>query len=86
MASDTLIDKSEAPNSLIDPELEPLIGPDEVGHILNQKAGTLARWRCTGRVLIPYVKIGGRVKYKPSDIKAFIAKNTKLHSGGSLII
>jgi hypothetical protein len=33
-------------------------------------------WRCTKRYPIPYVKIGRSVKYRRSDLLAFIASRT----------
>lgn len=38
---------------------------------------TLAIWKCTGRYNLPYIKIGRLVKYKKSDLDAFIEKNHK---------
>jgi excisionase family DNA binding protein len=37
---------------------------------------TLAIWKCTGRCSLPCVKIGRLVKYRKSDLDAFIAGNT----------
>jgi excisionase family DNA binding protein len=36
---------------------------------------TLAIWKCSGRYQLPFVKIGRLVKYKKSDLDAFIAHN-----------
>jgi len=33
---------------------------------------TLATWRCTGKVPIPYVKIGASVRYRRKDLDNFI--------------
>ena len=37
---------------------------------------TLVTWRSTKRVKIPYVKIGGNVRYKLGDLDAYVAANT----------
>lgn len=37
---------------------------------------TLAVWRSTGRVRLPYVKVGGAVRYRVADIDQFEAENT----------
>lgn len=37
---------------------------------------TLAVWRSTGRVHLPFVKVGGHVRYRPEDIKRFLAGET----------
>lgn len=36
---------------------------------------TLATWRCTQRQQLAFVKIGGRVRYRLSDLQAFIERN-----------
>ncbi|MBL0184914.1 MAG: helix-turn-helix domain-containing protein [Candidatus Obscuribacter sp.] len=38
---------------------------------------TLAIWKFTGSSNLPYIKIGRLVKYKKSDLDAFIEKNHK---------
>ena len=39
---------------------------------LNVTCGTLQVWRATQRYALKYVKIGGKVRYRPQDIEAFI--------------
>ena len=39
--------------------------------------GTLAGWRCTRVVEIPYVKLGKAVRYRQSDLDAFVAANLR---------
>lgn len=38
--------------------------------------GTLAVWTSTNRYPLPYVKVGRAVRYRRSDIDAFIASRT----------
>jgi hypothetical protein len=45
------------------------------------KQGTLAVWRCTGRVALPYIKVGRSVRYRVGDIRDFLQKRTRLHTG-----
>jgi hypothetical protein len=40
--------------------------------ILDQKPTTLVTWRSTKRYDLPYVKIGGKVRYSEEDLLAFI--------------
>ena len=40
-----------------------LATPKETAEALRVKEQTLATWRCTGRVKIPYLKIGRSVRY-----------------------
>ena len=45
----------------------------EAAAYLGVSAQTLAIWKCSGRVQLPFVKIGRLVKYRRSDLDAFIA-------------
>ena len=47
--------------------LSPLVGAKKAAELLNVSVGTLAVWRCTGRVNLPYIKIGRSVKYRVGD-------------------
>jgi hypothetical protein len=50
-----------------------LVGEVEAAQILGDlKPHTLRRWRCVGTVNLPYIKIGGAVRYRESDLYAFI--------------
>ncbi|MCK4869669.1 MAG: helix-turn-helix domain-containing protein [Gammaproteobacteria bacterium] len=57
-------------------QLQALLTPVEVANLLGIKIETLQIWRCTRRYNIPYVKIGGRVRYKSSDLEDFIQNRT----------
>jgi hypothetical protein len=35
--------------------------------------GTLAVWRSTGRFAIPFFRIGSKIRYRKSDLDAFLA-------------
>lgn len=53
--------------------LEPLLTPKQVSEYIGVPVNTLAIWRCTGRVNLPYVKIGRAVRYRREDVERFIA-------------
>ena len=55
-------------------EFESLLTPEESAAILSVTPGTLAVWRSTNRYCLPYIKIGGRVMYRPSDLHKFLAE------------
>jgi hypothetical protein len=62
-------------------DLEPLRTPQETSKVTRATLGTLAKWRCERRagrkrVNLPFVKIGGKVLYKVSDVREFIASRT----------
>jgi excisionase family DNA binding protein len=49
-----------------------LITPEQAAEILEVKPSTLEKWRVTGRVSLPYVKVGRRVLYRAADVMAFL--------------
>lgn len=50
-----------------------LLTDDEAAKRLGTSPNTLANWRATGRVTVPYIKIGRNVRYRAADLEAFIA-------------
>jgi excisionase family DNA binding protein len=54
-----------------------LLSRVEAAAYLGVARQTLAIWACTNRYDLPYVKIGKLVKYRKSDLDAFIAKNVQ---------
>jgi hypothetical protein len=48
---------------------------------LGVKPNTLAVWRSTGRYDLPFLKVGRLVKYRVSDLAAFLASRTASHTG-----
>lgn len=59
---------------------EKLLSEAETADILGVKTGTLQVWRSTGRYDLPYVKVGGKVRYPPPGLRAFIKRRTMLHT------
>ncbi len=58
-----------------------LIQPEQAAEVLGISPGTLQVWRSTGRYNLPYVKVGGRVMYRPEDVQAFIESRLHNHTG-----
>ena len=56
--------------------MQDLLTPEQASQRISVPTATLAVWRCTNRVTIPFIKIGRAVRYKPADIDAFVAANT----------
>lgn len=54
-----------------------LLDRREAAMYLNVKPQTLTNWACTRRYDLPFVKIGSLVRYKKSDLDAFIARRTR---------
>ena len=55
---------------------EPLLLTAQAAEILGIKPGTLDNWRSTKRVQIPFVRVGRAVRYRLSDLQAFIERGT----------
>ena len=45
-----------------------LLTPRHVAELLHVSVQTLAHWRTSRRVDLPYVKVGKFVRYRPEDI------------------
>ena len=60
--------KSAPPDSL---------SPQAAAALLNVPPGTLAQWRSSGRVPLPYLKLGGLIRYRRADLEAFVAANLR---------
>lgn len=52
-----------------------LLDPTQTAGRLGVKESTLAVWRCTKRYDLPYVKVGRLIRYRTSDVEAFIESN-----------
>jgi predicted DNA-binding transcriptional regulator AlpA len=52
-------------------ELESLLSEDQLAEIIGKPARTLRQWRYTG-VGPKYLKIGATVRYRPSDVEAWL--------------
>ncbi len=53
-----------------------LVNEDGAAAILAIKPQTLASWRCRGVNSLPFVKIGRAVRYRVSDLEAWMEKRT----------
>ena len=52
-----------------------LLTPEQAAEFLQVPVSTLAVWRSTGRVPLPYLKVGGRVRYRKDDIDCFLLQH-----------
>lgn len=53
-----------------------LISATKAADILGLKESTLAQYRWRGDKRLPWVKLGKSIRYKKSDIEAFIERST----------
>lgn len=58
-------------------QTEKLLTPKDASIYLGLSIGTLAVWRTTGRHELPFIKIGGRVRYKVEDLDNWVTSRTK---------
>lgn len=56
--------------------LPKLLKPEQVAELLQTTTNTLAVWRYTRRVNLPYVKLRGKTLYDEDQILAFLAAHT----------
>lgn len=54
--------------------LPPLFTPKQAAAYLNIKASTLATWRTREPARVPFVKIGGAVRYRLKDLDSVIQR------------
>ncbi len=69
MASSTQIAASPKPQSN-------LLTTEEAAAYLGVKPRSLEVWRCVKRYGIPYVKVGRLIKYRQSELDAWLASRT----------
>ncbi len=53
-----------------------LLDEKQAAEVLTVEPGTLSVWRSTGRYSIPFVKVGRRVRYRRSDLMAWLESRT----------
>jgi excisionase family DNA binding protein len=53
-----------------------LLTRDEAAEFLGIKPQTLAVWATTHRYHLPYIRVGTRVRYRRSDLEAFLDRRT----------
>ena len=56
-----------------------LLTADDAAKYLGIAVNTLSVWRSTGRYDLPYIKVGRLVKYRLSDLQAFLTRHTHLN-------
>ena len=49
-----------------------LLTTAEAANFLALKPASLTTWRCTGAVRLPFVKIGGAVRYRRRDLERYL--------------
>ena len=60
---------------------DPLFTSPEAAAYIRVSENTIVVWRCTGRYKIPFIKVGRLVRYRRSDLEAWLESRT-LNNGG----
>jgi excisionase family DNA binding protein len=55
----------------------PLLDEVQAAQYLDVSPGTLSVWRCTGRYQLPFLKVGRKVRYRLSDLDAWLESRTR---------
>lgn len=59
-----------------------LLDEQEAAELLDTAPGTLSVWRSTGRYNLPFLKIGRKVRYRRTDLMAWLDARVR-HSGAT---
>jgi len=54
-----------------------LLTETEAAKIIDVSPGTLSVWRSTGRYSLPFIKVGRKVRYRSSDLEAWMISRTR---------
>jgi len=54
-----------------------LVDEKAAAEFLDTTPGTLSVWRSTGRYALPFVKVGRKVRYRVSDLEAWLEQRTR---------
>ena len=54
-----------------------LVDQTGASKLLGIPAASLQKWRSTGEVQLPFIKIGRAVRYNTEDLRLWLAKNTQ---------
>lgn len=57
--------------------VQKLLTPKQAAAQIGVTAGTLSVWRSTGRYSIPFIKVGRNVRYRQSDLVAWLESRTR---------
>lgn len=49
-----------------------LLTPEQAAQLLGLSLKTLATWRSTGRHALPFIRCGARIRYRRSDLAAWL--------------
>lgn len=68
---------SSAASPEVPQQVRDLLDEKQAADFLTVEPGTLSVWRSTGRYAIPYIKVGHLVRYRRTDLLAFLESRTR---------
>lgn len=57
------------------PSPQSLLNTAQAASFLGLEPGTLINWRSTRRQILPFVRLGRSIRYRQSDLEAFVEQN-----------
>lgn len=63
---------------------EALMTPQQAAQVLGLSVKTLATWRSTGRHALPFIRCGGRVRYRRSDVNAWLESQSRISTATAM--
>ena len=61
-----------------------LLTPEQAAQALGLSVKTLAVWRSTGRHALPFIRCGGRVRYRRSDVDAWLESQSRTSTAAAV--
>jgi len=65
------------PTEIIPPNIRDLCDDKAAADLLDVTPGTLSVWRSTGRYNLPFIKVGRKVRYRRTDLLAWLERRTR---------
>ncbi|MCY1406271.1 Helix-turn-helix domain protein [compost metagenome] len=63
---------------------ETLLTPEQAALVLGLSVKTLATWRSTGRYALPFIRCGGRIRYRRADLAAWLADRQRIGTAATV--
>ncbi|HEJ5823212.1 helix-turn-helix domain-containing protein [Pseudomonas aeruginosa] len=63
---------------------ETLLTPEQAAQMLGLSVKTLATWRSTGRHALPFIRCGARIRYRRSDLAAWLQERQSSGASGAV--
>ncbi|MGH1449937.1 MAG: helix-turn-helix domain-containing protein [Pseudomonadaceae bacterium] len=61
-----------------------LLTPKQTAELMGVSVKTLASWRSSGRHSLPYIRCGGRIRYRHQAVMAWLRDRTQTHTADTV--